>query len=173
MIMWYSLLRGRKRNTIPDMRERRTYIRFPVGLEAIYQIIQEMGPPRLGMTTDLSLGGARLSQPETLTPGHEVNVTITLPKEGKITLKGVVVWCREVANDQIEHQAGVRWVEINPTSQARLNAFLNDRFLAGPQVVLVESPPPSQAAGRRRLLLFAIAGFILLALVGLISILLG
>ena len=153
------------------MKERRAYIRFPIGLETLYQVIQETGSARLGMSFDVSLGGMRLSQPEALAPGHEVNITITLPQEGKITLKGSVVWCREGMSGEVDHQTGIRWTEINPASQARLNAFLSERFLSGPQVVLTESPLPSQRVDRRRLILFAIAGFLLIAFAVLISLL--
>ena len=109
------------------MRERRGFIRIPVGLEVCYQAAEGKRPLRLAMTEDLSLGGMQIWQPEPLEQGQKVNVDFTLPKEGHVALHGVVAWCREAVNGRGGYKAGIQWEELHPPSQARLNAFLIDR----------------------------------------------
>lgn len=109
------------------MHERRAYIRVPVGVETTYQVLNDLSPPRFGMSEDLSLGGMRITPSERLDPGERVSVHFTLPREGKISLTGVVVWSRVSSNGGDACDAGIRWVEVNPSAQARLNAFLTDR----------------------------------------------
>ena len=82
-----------------------------------------------GCITDLSLGGMGLYQPEPpLATGRELEVTFTLPQEGKVALRGIVVWTRESVDGRGGYQSGVRWLQIPPPAQARLNAFLAPRI---------------------------------------------
>ena len=144
------------------MRERRAYIRVPVGLEATYQIVQEMGPPRLGLSVDLSAGGMRLHQPERLTPGHEVSLSAILPRAGQVTLRGIIVWSREAVNGRGGHQAGIRWIEVSPAAQARLNAFLTEYTRSsGPAVSSIELLTPAPI-NWPKVLLASLVGFLFL-----------
>ena len=120
------------------MLERRCYIRVPIGVEATYQVVEKLIAPRLGISEDLSLGGMRLTQPECLEPGHPIIVTLSLPVEGQVVLQGCVIWCREAVERRNGHKAGIRWVEVSPIAQARLNAFLTQRTRSG----FSFSPPP-------------------------------
>lgn len=106
------------------MRERRTFIRIPVNLEATYQAKEGAVPSQLARGIDLSLGGIRLTSAAPLTPGQCLSITFTLPKEGLAVVHGIVVWCQESINGRGGYQAGVRWAEVSPSAQARLNAFV-------------------------------------------------
>ena len=108
--------------------ERRSCVRIPIGLETTYKVSGAL-LPQLAMSTDLSLEGMRLSQINRLEPGQQVVLTFTLPDQGEIILSGKVVWSREVkTNAEKGCQAGVRWLEPNPETRARLNAFYVDRL---------------------------------------------
>lgn len=113
------------------MRERRSFVRIPLGLETTYQVIGEATAPRLGLSEDLSLGGLRLSEPEPLEPGSGISMNVTLPVQGPMVLRGMVAWCRPVGSNDDRRNghywAGIRWLEINPAARARLNAFLTER----------------------------------------------
>ncbi len=107
------------------MRERRATIRVPFGAEGTYEPGKGLSAPRLGFSQDLSLGGMRLGTAERLDPGERVHISIPLPAEGPVSMRGVVVWSREAYRaGQAGYECGLRWTEVDPASQARLNAFL-------------------------------------------------
>lgn len=109
------------------MPERRTAIRVPVNLKTSIEVKEKILSAQTGTTVDLSNKGMRLSQAKPLEPGREVSISFELPAEGQISGRGVVVWCGESKDGREGYQAGIRWVQVHPTAQARLNAFLADR----------------------------------------------
>ena len=109
------------------MNERRAHIRVTAGIEGTYQLLGDLSGPRLGMTQDLSLGGARVSSVNRLPAGEKVSVQLSLPKQGAVAITGVVVWSREKQESgQRNFETGLRWLQIDPHAQARLNAFITD-----------------------------------------------
>lgn len=100
---------------------------MPVNLKASVEVKEKILSAQTGTTVDLSNKGIRLSQAKPLEPGREVSISFELPSEGQISGRGVVVWCGELKDGSEGYQAGVRWVQVHPTAQARLNAFLADR----------------------------------------------
>lgn len=110
------------------MYEKRVHIRVPVGVEGSYQPTTRLAAPRLGMTRDISLGGARFVSPERLEPGGKISLTLSLPKEGEITLTGVVVWSRlmQQGSSQVGYESGLCWQNVDARAQARLNSFLTE-----------------------------------------------
>jgi hypothetical protein len=83
--------------------------------------------PRLGITQDISLGGMRFSSTDRMQPGDKVAVNLTLPREGPVSIMGVVVWSRPSAERGPEdYEAGLRWFSVNAHAQARLNSFVTD-----------------------------------------------
>ncbi|GEM_PF-5647090 len=109
------------------MSERRVAPRVSLDLEASYQVIEEVAPPQVAFSQDVSLGGMRLHHSKPLERGKKISLIFSLPTAGQVILHGVVVWCQEAVNDRGGYQAGVRWVEVSPISQARLNAYLTQR----------------------------------------------
>lgn len=109
------------------MNERRAHIRISAGIEGTYQLLGDLSGPRLGMTRDLSLGGARVSSASRLPAGEKVTIQLALPKQGAVAMTGVVVWSREKQESgQQNFETGLRWLPIDPHAQARLNAFITD-----------------------------------------------
>ncbi len=147
------------------MRERRAFIRVPVGVETTYQMVSVNIPPRLGLSEDLSLGGMRLSQVEALEPGRSITMNVSLP-EGQISLRGIVIWCRQAQTlgRQSGYQSGLRWLEVTPVAQARLNAFLT-HYSTAPRPT--STPTQSSSSGGIsvlwwRAIFLGVLGFILL-----------
>ena len=107
------------------MRERRSTIRIPVGVEGTYELAKGLSGPRLALAQDVSLGGMRLVAAEHLQPGDRVQISVSLPLQGAVTIRGVVVWAHEANRaGQVDYECGLRWMEIHPASQARVNAFI-------------------------------------------------
>lgn len=107
------------------MRERRSTIRIPVGVEGTYELAKGLGGPRLALSQDISQGGMRLVSAERLQPGDRIQISVQLPIQGPITMLGTVVWARETSQaGQTGYECGLRWTDLNPPSQARLNAFI-------------------------------------------------
>lgn len=109
------------------MPDRRTSIRVPVNLKTSIQVRETVTSAQTGTTLDLSNGGMRLSGSQPLAPGREVSVSFELPTEGQVVGQGLVVWCGESKDGSEGYQAGIRWLQVHPTAQARINAFLAQR----------------------------------------------
>ena len=126
-----------------DALERRRFVRVPIGLESSCQVGDGGGLSHAGVGEDLSLGGMRVRQQEPLALGRKVQVVFSLPEEGRVSLGGIVVWCRPSDKFQGSYEAGLRWEESTPASQARLNAFLTQRThpvpSIAPPVIPIES----------------------------------
>lgn len=130
------------------MYEKRVHIRVPIGVEGSYQPVSRLAPPRLGMTRDISLGGARFVSTERLEPGGKVSLTLSLPKEGELIFTGLVVWSRmaEQGTGQVAYESGLCWQSIEPHAQARLNSFLTD-YTRSDSAVVISSLPPHGSEG--------------------------
>ena len=139
------------------MYERRVHIRVPVGVEGSYQPITRLAAPHLGMTRDISLGGARFVSNERLEPGGEISLTLSLPKEGDVTLTGVVVWSRltEQGGGQVGYESGLCWQNIEAHAQARLNSFLTD-YTRSEGAVIVSNRQPGFQISWTRVIVFGL-----------------
>ena len=137
------------------MYEKRVYIRVPVGVEGSYQPTSRLAPPRLGITQDISLGGARFLCPERLDPGGKISLTLSLPKEGEVTLNGAVVWSRlaQQTDGQIGYENGLCWQNVDTHAQARLNSFLTDYTRSDGAVIVSDREPSPQISWNRVLIL--------------------
>ena len=104
------------------MYEKRVYIRVPVGIEGSYQPLTWLAAPRLGMTRDISLGGARFASSDRLEPGGKISLTLSLPKQGEVILTGTVIWSRMTEQDggQVGYESGLCWLNVDAHAQARL-----------------------------------------------------
>ncbi len=142
------------------MQERRVFVRIPVGIDLTYQVKEGLTPPRLGLTEDLSLGGMRFRPLERMEAGQRISVTLDFPKQGKAILHGLVVWSREVPIQAGGYQAGVRWDDIPPADQARLNAFVVEHMR--PRSSLNLSASPARGINLRRAILLSLLGFLLI-----------
>lgn len=98
-----------------------------MNLKAAFQVKEAVASAQMGTSLDLSVGGIRLCQSQPMEPGREVSVSFDLPKEGQVEGRGVIVWCGESKNGKEGYQSGIRWVQVHPTAQAHLNAFLAER----------------------------------------------
>lgn len=130
------------------MRERRCFVRVPVGVEVSYQT-GESATPRLAMSEDISQEGMRISQPELLERGTEISISFVLPSGGRLELAGKVVWCSKWSGPgQNLYHAGLRWLQIHAGARAHLNAFLIDRIEPGTPIMGIDASlsVPSDAA---------------------------
>ena len=107
------------------MKERRSTIRIPVGVEGTYELAKGLSGPRLALSQDISHGGMRLTSAERLQPGDRIQISVQLPIQGPVTMQGTIIWSRETSRaGQTGYDCGLRWTDVNPPSQARLNAFI-------------------------------------------------
>lgn len=109
--------------------DRRLCARVPVYLELTYQKEKEAAHSHRGIAHDISRGGLGLRQYGSLHVGHRIYVALTLPHQGRIHLRGIVVWCAEKeGNVPSLHHAGLRWAKVDRAAQTRLDAFLNEQI---------------------------------------------
>ena len=154
------------------MYEKRVHIRVPVGLEGSYQPIARLAPPRMGMTRDVSLGGARFVSTERMEPSSKISMVLSMPKEGELGVTGLVVWSRpaDQGTGQMAYESGLCWENVDARAQARLNSFLTDYTRTDEASVVISSLPPGLLVSWPRTLAFGIG--VALLLVFLLSVLL-
>lgn len=115
------------------MKNRRTYLRIPIGVKAQFQLAKERGVvPRPAVAQNISMIGMRLSPVEELPLGQKVSVTLALPHAGKVRLSGVVVWAQLAHRGTREYDVGLRWTALAVADQAKLNAFLTEQRAQAP-----------------------------------------
>ncbi len=155
------------------MYEKRVHIRVPVGLEGSYQPTTRLASPRLGMTRDISLGGARFSSAERLEPGGKVSLTLSLPREGEVILTGVVVWSRmmEQGGGQVGYESGLCWQNVDAQAQARLNSFLTE-YTRSDQPVIITSGPAAASINWTRVITFGLGTAVIFGLAAAIGLML-
>ena len=147
------------------MYEKRVHIRVPVGIEGSYQPITRLAAPRLGMTRDISLGGARFVSADRLEPGGKISLTLALPKEGELVLTGVVVWSRmtEQGAGQVAYESGLCWQNVEAHAQARLNSFLTD-YTRSDGAVIVSRVQPDKVISWPRAVAFGLTAALMAAM---------
>ena len=145
------------------MYEKRVHIRIPVGIEGSYQPLTRLAAPRLGITRDISLGGARFASTDRLEPGAKISMVLSLPRQGPVTLTGLVVWSRSAERRPGEtgYEAGLCWENVDAHAQARLNSFLTD-YTRFEQPVIITSGPSRLPADWTRALVFGLGAAIVL-----------
>lgn len=150
------------------MYEKRVYIRFPAGIEGSYQPVTRLAAPRLGMTRDISLGGARFASVERLEPGGKISLTLSLPKEGEVVLTGTVVWSRMTGQGrgQTGYESGLCWQNVDARAQARLNSFFTE-YARPEQPAIITSGPASAPMSWTRIIAFGLG---IAAIIGLAAI---
>ena len=148
------------------MYEKRIHIRVPVGIEGSYQPVTRLAAPRLGMTRDISLGGARFASAERLEPGGKISLTLSLPKQGEVVLTGVVVWSRMTEQEagQIGYESGLCWQNVDAHAQARLNSFLTDYTRSDSAAVIISRVQPNRVISWSRALAFGLAATLMAAM---------
>ena len=124
------------------MYEKRVHIRVPAGIEGSYQPINRLAAPRLGITRDISLGGARFASSERLDPGAKISVSLALPRQGEVVITGLVIWSRiaDQGGGQVNYESGLCWEHVEAHAQARLNSFLTD-YTSSETPMIVSSLP--------------------------------
>ena len=151
------------------MYEKRVHIRVPVGIEGSYQPITRLAAPRLGITKDISLGGARFSSADRMEPGAKVSMVLALPKQGEVTLTGLVVWSRmaQPQPGEVGYEAGLCWENVDAHAQARLNSFLTD-FTHFDEPVIITSGPEKISVNWPRTVAFGVGAAIVLGAAALL-----
>ena len=151
------------------MYEKRVHIRIPAGIEGSYQPITRLAAPRLGITRDISLGGARFSSSDRMEPGAKVSMALSLPKQGEVTLTGLVVWSRiaEPRPGEVGYEAGLCWENVDPHAQARLNSFLTD-YPHFDEPVIVTSGPAKLSLNWTRAISFGLGAAVVLGAAAII-----
>jgi c-di-GMP-binding flagellar brake protein YcgR len=105
--------------------QRRNFVRFPVVLKAVFQVLApEPSPEYHGNTVDISGGGAHISSAVKVEKGDCILLRIHLggvPKE--ISVQGEVRWT--VEDDWLGvHRFGVNFTEISEAEQERIISFI-------------------------------------------------
>ena len=75
-------------------------------------------------TVDLSKGGIFISTPEPLSNGSEVSMSIHIPGQGEVEVKGIVRWVREDETDSEKAGMGIEFVNVSGDLKKKLDEFI-------------------------------------------------
>ncbi len=81
-----------------------------------------------GMTfsksTDMSNGGLFIATPEPLAEGSEVSLSLQIPGEESVDIKGVVRWVRESGDEDSKSGMGIEFVDISENDLENLKKIV-------------------------------------------------
>jgi len=75
-------------------------------------------------SVDLSKGGIFISTPEPLNNGSQVNLSIHIPGNGEVEVKGIVKWIRSDETDSDKAGMGIEFVNINSDFKKKLDELI-------------------------------------------------
>ena len=99
------------------MDEKRKHIRQKVGLKS--EVTDNEGLT-YSKTVDVSKGGLFISTPDPVGIGSDINLSIQLPGEKSIELKGTVKWVR---NDEVEGERAGMGIEFSEITADQIEAL--------------------------------------------------
>jgi uncharacterized protein (TIGR02266 family) len=92
------------------MKEKRKFERTKVDAKSEVHYDEGM---TFSKSTDMSNGGIFISTPEPLSEGSEVSLSLQIPGEESVDIKGVVRWVREGDDDKVKSGMGIEFVDIS------------------------------------------------------------
>jgi uncharacterized protein (TIGR02266 family) len=92
------------------MEEKRKFERNKVNAKSEVHFDEGM---TFSKSTDLSSGGLFISTPEPLSEGSEVSLSLQIPGEESVDIKGVVRWVRESSDDESKSGMGIEFVDVS------------------------------------------------------------
>jgi uncharacterized protein (TIGR02266 family) len=104
------------------MDNKRKHPRVPKKLKSEVSTTESM---TYSTARNVSDGGMFVSTPEPISPGTELNLSLTLPDGGIIVLKGLVRWTKEESDDGSPAGMGVQFTSLNPEAEKMLKSLLN------------------------------------------------
>jgi uncharacterized protein (TIGR02266 family) len=92
------------------MKEKRKFERSKVDTKSEVHFDEGM---TFSKSTDMSNGGIFITTPEPLGQGSEVSLSLQIPGEESVEIKGVVRWVRESDDDESKSGMGIEFVDIS------------------------------------------------------------
>jgi len=78
----------------------------------------------LSKSADLSNGGIFITTPEPLESGSQVEMSLYIPGEEPIRLKGVVMWKRENESDEQKAGMGIEFLQLDGPDAEKIKKML-------------------------------------------------
>lgn len=92
------------------MKEKRKFARTKVDTKSEVHFDEGM---TFSSSTDMSNGGLFISTPEPLSEGSEVSLSLQIPGEESVDIKGIVRWVRESDGEDSRSGMGIEFVDIS------------------------------------------------------------
>lgn len=94
--------------------DKRAFVRLDVVLDVEYRLKQASRPFQRSLSRNISPGGIKLTIPEKLSPGTELELVMRLPGgEKALDASAEVVWCKSSQNKSGCYDAGIKFSEID------------------------------------------------------------
>lgn len=103
------------------MEEKRQHKRFP---KKVKSEVHSDGGMTFSTSRDLSNGGIFISTPEPVKIGSEVQLSITVPDESGIDIKGIVRWLNESDTEERRTGMGIEFVDISESQKVKLKKVM-------------------------------------------------
>ncbi len=103
------------------MEEKRQHQRIPKNVKSEVHSDEGM---TFSTSTNLSNGGIFISTPEPVQIGSEVQLSITVPDEEEIDIKGIVRWMNESETTECRTGMGIEFVGISESQKTKLKKVM-------------------------------------------------
>jgi uncharacterized protein (TIGR02266 family) len=74
---------------------------------------------------DVSRGGIFISTPEPLGDGESVKLTVMLPDDGEVEVKGIVRWVRNDESPEKRAGMGIEFIDVDEETAKKLEKLLS------------------------------------------------
>ncbi len=75
-------------------------------------------------TVDVSTGGMFISTPEPLGSGSKIELSITVPGDGEVTIHGVVKWIRDDETGGCRAGMGIEFQDMDESTKKKLGELI-------------------------------------------------
>lgn len=75
-------------------------------------------------TVDVSTGGIFISTPEPIGSGSKIELSITVPGDGEVTIHGVVKWIREDEKEGCRAGMGIEFQDMDEATKKKLGELI-------------------------------------------------
>ncbi len=124
-----------------DDKDRRKSIRINTEIDVLYEVASgSTVRKRASLTRNISLGGINLALSEKLLPGTRLSLQLNIPQNPRpIFTDGEIVWIKEILEKPSEQKeqrlfaTGIKFIYINPTDEAALDAFIKQKIANVPK----------------------------------------
>jgi len=122
--MWFFGKKKEEKKEVKEKKEEATPIRQYTRINKQIAVISSDIPGYKAITSDISLGGLKLTLSKPLLKGKVIKIALELEISSKpFELEAEVMWVKEVEPNK-KYEAGLRFIYANPEQQQKIEKYI-------------------------------------------------